>query len=80
MRISILYFAQFSQDTNIPGEQLELEPGLSAAELFNQLARRYRFTLSKDACRAAVNETFVDWDHILEDKDTLAFIPPVNGG
>jgi molybdopterin synthase sulfur carrier subunit len=36
--------------------------------------------LSRDSMRAVVNDTFVAWDHPLQDEDRIAFLPPMSGG
>ena len=30
--------------------------------------------------RAAVNDEFIPWDHLLKDGDHIAFLPPMSGG
>jgi molybdopterin converting factor small subunit len=50
------------------------------AELYDELLARYRFTLSADQMKVAVNNEFSDWSRKLSMGDAVVFIPPVAGG
>ncbi|KON86053.1 molybdenum cofactor biosynthesis protein MoaD [Sporosarcina globispora] len=52
--------------------------GKTIAELKQMLAEEYELKL--DSVMAAVNEEFASDDEVIQDGDTVAFIPPVSGG
>jgi molybdopterin converting factor small subunit len=37
-------------------------------------------SLRFDAVMLSVNQVMADWDHVLNDGDELAFLPPFSGG
>ncbi|MAT52585.1 MAG: molybdopterin converting factor subunit 1 [Porticoccaceae bacterium] len=36
--------------------------------------------LNEPQVMVAVNQDLVEWDHVFEDEDEVAFLPPVTGG
>ena len=48
--------------------------------LFDELNKKYHFPLEKKYLKTAVNEDYVSFNHILQENDTVVFIPPVAGG
>lgn len=52
--------------------------GKTIAELKQLLSEEYGLKL--DTVMAAVNEEFSSDDEVIQDGDTVAFIPPVSGG
>ncbi|MBT2687350.1 molybdopterin converting factor subunit 1 [Bacillus sp. ISL-47] len=52
--------------------------GKTIAELKQLLSEEY--TVKLDTVMAAVNEEFASDDEVIQDGDTVAFIPPVSGG
>lgn len=79
-KISVRYFAVLRDLAGRSEETLEVEPQLSASQLYMQLAEKYSFSLNLKDIRVAVNDDFASGDRILTDGDTLVFIPPVSGG
>lgn len=77
--IQVQYYAQMREDAGRAEERVETEAA-SVSELFAELNQRYRFSLSPDALRVAVNSEFAGWDTSLESNDLVVFIPPVAGG
>lgn len=80
--VTIRYFAQFREQAGTGSETYALpadgEP--SVADLFDDKAAAYGFTLGRTIVRAAVNGSYVGWDHRVKPGDELVFIPPVAGG
>ncbi|MDF2037141.1 molybdopterin converting factor subunit 1 [Bacillus sp. CMF12] len=52
--------------------------GKTISELKQMLEENYELKL--DSVMAAVNEEFASDDEVIQDGDTIAFIPPVSGG
>ncbi len=75
--ITILYFASLKETTKLESEQMDAA-GKTIAELKAILMERHPITL--DGAMAAVNEEFTDEETVLNNGDTIAFIPPVSGG
>lgn len=60
---------------------LEVEEGISAGALREELALRYpRLRPLKEKLLVAVNAEYVDDDTALKNGDEVALIPPVSGG
>jgi len=77
--LKVQYFAILREQRGVSQEQLSTAARTPAA-LYEELRGRYPFTLPGDRVRAAVNETFVEADSVLQDGDQVVFIPPVAGG
>lgn len=75
----ILYFAILREKSGTKEETLTTE-ARTAQDLYAELLVKYRFDLPCQAVRVVVNDVFKPWDTILNDKDTVVFIPPVAGG
>jgi molybdopterin synthase sulfur carrier subunit len=82
--IKVLYFARLRESLGSAGESLEVQDGLSIAELMALLAARGgQWQQEFDGCkplRAAVNQTLVANDARVRINDEVAFFPPVTGG
>jgi len=79
MQLTIQYFALLREQAGRSQETLETE-AVTPADLYAELAARYRFTLSREQLRVAVNGDFSDWSRRLVAGDSVVFIPPVAGG
>jgi molybdopterin converting factor subunit 1 len=77
-RISIEYFAILRERAGLDRESLETNTS-TPAELFAELKSRYDFP-AMNSIKVAINDEFADWQHPLQDGDTIVFIPPVAGG
>lgn len=78
-RVSVQYYALLREQAGRSGESL-LTGAATPRELYQQLNRRYPFTLPPELLRVAVNAEFAEWSAPLADGDTVVFIPPVAGG
>ncbi len=79
MQLKIQYFALLREQAGRSDETLETSAA-TPADLFAELAARYRFTLSREQLKVAVNAEFSDWSRALRPGDAVVFIPPVAGG
>lgn len=83
MTVRTLYFALIRERLHATGEEIVLPEGSTVADLLDHLTRRHPVLAGIDlhrALRVAVNHTFVPLDHILQQGDEVALIPPVSGG
>lgn len=78
-RVHIRYFAQIREQRGISEESISTE-ATDAAGLYRDLAARHGFTLPAESLKVAVNEGFAPWGTILQEGDTIVFLPPVAGG
>ncbi len=79
MKIQIEYFALLKEQRGASIETIETKAATPEI-LYSDLKRQYTFSLEPSALKVAVNEDFANWNHSLEDGDTVVFIPPVAGG
>lgn len=81
MRIHVRLYAALAEAAGRRELTVELAEGSTGADLLKAVAHQApeaeRF---KHVLRLAVNESYVSWDHPLQDGDTAALIPPVSGG
>lgn len=77
--VTLRYYAQLREQAGTSVEQLNTG-AQSLRELYSELRERHGFTLPEDTLKVAVNTRFSDWDHALNEHDTIVFIPPVAGG
>lgn len=79
MQLKIQYYALMREQAGRSEETLETLAA-TPADLYTELAARYRFTLSREQLKVAVNSEFSDWSRKLAANDAVVFIPPVAGG
>jgi molybdopterin-guanine dinucleotide biosynthesis protein A len=79
MQLKIQYYALMREQAGRSEETLETSAS-TPADLYQELAARYGFTLSRDQLKVAVNSEFSDWSRKLSVGDAVVFIPPVAGG
>jgi len=78
MRVDVRYFAVLREHRGEEEEKLEVEQGLTVAELYRRL-----FPPSSSGSLPvmfAVNQAYVESTHVLQEGDEVAFIPPLGGG
>jgi molybdenum cofactor guanylyltransferase len=78
-RIKVQYYALLREQAGRSEEELVTTAG-NPRELYEELKRRYPFSLAPEMLRVAINADFGDWSQALHDGDSLVFIPPVAGG
>jgi molybdopterin synthase sulfur carrier subunit len=77
--IEVQYFAVLRERAGI-GRETVRTAAPTAADLYEELARRHGFGLPRTMLRVAVNDEFADWSQPLAGGDRVVFIPPVAGG
>ncbi|WP_026695936.1 molybdopterin converting factor subunit 1 [Peribacillus kribbensis] len=76
--IKVLFFAFLKEAAGRESMEVEMS-GETLADLKKKLSQEYRIE-NLETVMAAVNEEFAPDDTVLEEGDTVAFIPPVSGG
>jgi molybdopterin converting factor subunit 1 len=79
MQVKVKYFAALRDSTGVPEESIETN-SKSASDLFKELNSKYNFTVDKENIKVAINESYTSLDTLLNNNDTIVFIPPVAGG
>jgi molybdopterin-guanine dinucleotide biosynthesis protein A len=79
MQVKIQYYALMREQAGRSEETLQTSAA-TPADLYDELAARYGFTLSREQLKVAVNSEFSDWSRKLAANDAVVFIPPVAGG
>jgi molybdopterin-guanine dinucleotide biosynthesis protein A len=79
VRLTIQYFALLREQAGRSEETVQTSAA-TPADLFAELNARYRFTLSREQLKVAVNTEFAEWSYRLRPGDAVVFIPPVAGG
>ncbi len=78
--VHVTYFARLKAEVGKTQEVVQTN-AKTVGELLDQLRGLYRFSLSKDLIRAALNQKLVDrWDTILNEGDQIFLMPPLVGG
>ncbi len=78
-RVNVRYFALLREQAGRGAEALQTD-ARTPQELYAQLQRERGLQLAPQYLRVAVNDEFGDWQQMLSDGDTVAFLPPVAGG
>ena len=78
MVVNVLYFAALRERAGCASQRLQVPLGATVADAF-------AMGLPRDVAAAggvlfAVNQAYVQADHVLSDGDEVAFIPPLGGG
>ncbi len=80
MKIKVLYFAEAERIVGVREEIVEFS-GKSVGELLDYLVSKHpNLDVLVNKIAVAVNMEYVDKDALLKNGDTLAIIPPVQGG
>src|SRR3990170_3904948 len=81
MNVNVRLFAGLHDLLGQREIRIELADNATVAELRRELARRYPVvTPYLPTLICAVDEEYVDTEHLLKDGDDVAIIPPVSGG
>lgn len=81
MNIRLLLFASCRDAVGGKELDLEVEEGIDAGSLREELAQRYpQLRPLKEKLLMAVNAEYVDDQTVLKGGDEVALIPPVSGG
>ena len=81
MKVRLLFFAILRDITGKSAADLEVEPGTTARNVWEELrARHPQLAAWTQPPMTAINEEYASPGQELRDGDELAFIPPVAGG
>lgn len=79
MRVFVKFFALCREAAGRRETELELAAGSDVRAALERLQEQYP-RLDARCIAAAVNREYVEQEHVLNDGDELALIPPVSGG
>ncbi|HYK71530.1 MAG TPA: molybdopterin converting factor subunit 1 [Pseudoneobacillus sp.] len=74
----ILFFAHLRDVAGSESIEMQVD-GKTVAELKEEIMTKFGFQ-KLDTVMTAINEEFTSDDDIIQEGDTIAFIPPVSGG
>ena len=80
--MNVLFFGRLV-DAIAPELEIDMSPGISIAELRDQIASRFpdaEHALRGRRVRACVRDTVVADDYLIQAGDEVEFLPPVSGG
>ena len=81
MHVDVRYFAIVRETIGQASERREVPAGTTAGQLFDALIAEFpRLERMRPLTMVMVNRHYVRDDHILQDGDEIALIPPVSGG
>lgn len=81
MRVTVRYFAIVRELLGRTVEERELPAGTTAGHLLDELAREHpAIERLRRSTMLMVNYRYVPPEHVLEEGDEVALIPPVSGG
>jgi molybdopterin-guanine dinucleotide biosynthesis protein A len=78
-KVRVQYFALLREQAGRSDESFTTTAH-TPRELYEELRKRYPFSLAPEMLRVAVNTEFGEWSQPLADGDAVVFIPPVAGG
>lgn len=78
MRLTVVFFARLKRELGVEAVTLDVPDGADVRAVAAQLERERGVSLR--GCMVAVNETYATPDHVPQDGDEVAFLPPVAGG
>jgi molybdopterin converting factor subunit 1 len=79
INVTARYFAAFRERAGRDSEPLTTS-ARTAAELYDEVARKHGFADSLARCKVAINDELADWGTTLAAGDDVLFFPPVAGG
>ena len=81
MKIKVKFFAILRECVGVGGITKEIREGSTVKELWEALKRDYpKLAAAEMRLLYAVNQDYVNGDHVLKDHDEIVFVPPVSGG
>lgn len=81
--ISVLFFAQLREQLKTDKVQLDITAPCSISDIQQAIIQQHPDWASFIEGRTlltAVNQTMVEPDHMVNERDEVAFFPPVTGG
>jgi len=78
--VRVRLFARLRELAEAKTDVLQVPPGSSLADVYDTLRAKHPALPARDSVRAALNQEFAGWEHLVAEGDEVAFIPPVSGG
>ena len=78
-KIHIQYFALLREKRGVSQETYSTS-AKRVQDLYLELQKKFKFKLTSDLLRVAINDEFAPWNTELKPGDRVVFIPPVSGG
>ncbi len=79
MKVTVFYYGLLAERRGLTQERV-LSSATTAAKLYRELDAIHQLGLCLEDFRVAVNDEFVSWEHLLNEDDTVALLPPMSGG
>jgi len=79
LQVQIKYFALLRDEAGL-AEETRTTFASTYRQLFHELKREHKFSLSECMVQVAVNDSYTSIDTLLTDNAKVVFIPPVAGG
>ena len=85
MKITLLYFASYKEQTGIKEEIIIFDPppgpNVILSDILDIVCKKYpNIKTPKNKIVAAINEEYQSHEHKIKHGDIIALIPPVSGG
>lgn len=81
MKVKIKFFAILRERAGAGEITKEIGEGSTVRELWEILKRDYpKLAPVEMRLLYAVNQNYVNGDHVLKERDEIVFVPPVSGG
>lgn len=81
MKVKVKFFAVLRERVGSGEITREIKEGSTVADLWESLRRDYpKLAPVETRLLYAVNQHYVDPDHVLKEQDEVVFVPPVSGG
>lgn len=78
-KIEVLFFGKLKETWNT--NKLSIQSNsIDINSLYQELLTQVTEVPHKESIKVAINDEFVGWDSIINDHDTIAFLPPASGG
>ena len=78
--MKILYFASLKENLSTPDEYLTFKSPVKISTIKKELIQKYGEHHFPKNLLCAVNQEIASEDTLVNDKDEVAFFPPVTGG
>jgi molybdopterin synthase sulfur carrier subunit len=77
--VRVLFYAALREAAG-RSEECVQSVAATAAELYDEIAGRYRFPFPRSVLRVALNDRIEPWSARISDGDTVVFLAPFAGG
>ncbi len=81
MKVRVKFFAILRERVGTGEITKEIQEGNTVGELWKMLQQDYpKLASVKTRLLYAVNQDYVNLDHVLKENDEVVYVPPVSGG